>query len=111
MSRHRSIAFSPDLQQLASATGQNGLGSPHGDVKLFDLAAPATPVTLECTSRSVDFAPDGQRLFGRSECPCPSDATCPVFLQAGLPRATRKTTAIALLSSPPEAWPRGSNLW
>ncbi len=61
--RHRSIAFSPDRQQLASATGQNGLGSPHGDVKLFDLAAPATPITLECTSMSVDFAPDGQTLL------------------------------------------------
>ncbi len=61
--RHRSLAFSADLQRLASATGQNGLGSPHGDVRLFDLAAPATPVTLECTSMSVDFAPDRQILL------------------------------------------------
>ena len=61
--RHRSLAFSTDLQRLASATGQNGLGSPHGDVRLFDLATPTAPITLECTSMSVDFAPDGQKLL------------------------------------------------
>ena len=61
--RHRGLAFSADLQRLASATGQNGLGSPHGDIRMFDLAAPATPITLDCTSMSVDFAPDSQKLL------------------------------------------------
>ena len=51
------------MQRLASATGQNGLGSPHGDIRILDLAAATTPVTLDCSSMGVDFAPDSQKLL------------------------------------------------
>jgi WD40 repeat protein len=59
--RRWTLAFSPDGQRLASATGQNGLGSPHGAVRLFDLNRD-TLESLECTSMSAAFSPDGATL-------------------------------------------------
>ena len=60
---HHQVAFSPDSARVASATGQNGLGSPHGEVKVFTLQDSANPQTLSCTSMGAQFAPDSKRLL------------------------------------------------
>lgn len=56
------VAFSPDGTRLVSATGQSGLGSPHGDVRVFDLAGEEAPQVLTCPSMGAAFSPDGTRL-------------------------------------------------
>ncbi len=61
--RHRALAYAPDASRLASATGQNGLGSPHGEVKVFALANPTEAATVQCTSMGLQFSPDGKRLL------------------------------------------------
>jgi WD40 repeat protein len=57
------VAFSPDGSSLVSATGQNGFGSPHGDVRVFDVASGDERFVFDCASMSAVFAPDGQSVW------------------------------------------------
>jgi WD40 repeat protein len=56
------VAFSADGSRLASATGQHGLGSPHGDVRVWEPSTGQRLHTFDCPALSLAFAPDGGRL-------------------------------------------------
>lgn len=57
------LAFSPDGQWIASGTGQQGLGSPHGDVRLYNTTDGTERIIGDCSCLSLAFSGDGSRLF------------------------------------------------
>jgi WD40 repeat protein len=56
------FAFSADGTLLISGTSQNGMGSPHGDIAVWNAATGERANTLACTCMAAVFSPDGASL-------------------------------------------------
>jgi WD40 repeat protein len=56
------VAFSPDDSLLLTASGQNGLGSPHGATYLWSTKDWSKTAELTCTTFDAAFSPDGSTL-------------------------------------------------
>jgi WD40 repeat protein len=56
------VAFSPDGSVLATASGQTGLGSPHGSTFLWRTKDWSPASTVTCTTFDAAFSPDGHQL-------------------------------------------------
>lgn len=56
------VAFTGDDSTIVTALGQLGLGSPHGDVRMWDAETLELSATMDCTSTDVAFSPDGSKL-------------------------------------------------
>jgi WD40 repeat protein len=56
------VAFSPDDALLLTASGQTGLGSPHGETKLWHTSDWTSAGGFSCTTFDAAFSPDGTQL-------------------------------------------------
>lgn len=56
------VVFSPDSSLLATASGQNGLGSPHGSTFVWKTADWSKLASITCTTFDAAFSPDGATL-------------------------------------------------
>lgn len=57
------LAWSPDGARLLASSGQVGFGSPHGDIRLIDVAGGAIDETpLDCTGMDVAWSPDSAAI-------------------------------------------------
>jgi WD40 repeat protein len=56
------VSFSPDGSLLATSSGQNGLGSPHGSTILWSTRDWSQVATIDCTTFDSAFSPNGGTL-------------------------------------------------
>lgn len=56
------VAFSPDDTLLLTASGQNGLGSPHGATYLWHTTDWSKAGQIACTTFDAAFSPDGSKI-------------------------------------------------
>jgi len=56
------VAFSPDDSMLLTASGQNGLGSPHGQTTVWRTSDWSSAYQVSCTTFDAAFSPDGKSI-------------------------------------------------
>ncbi len=56
------VTFSADDRMLATCSGQNGLGSPHGSTYVWSTSGFTQLTQIPCTTFDAAFSPDGTQL-------------------------------------------------